>query len=519
MAENCPRTLVRAERVFNYTVHNKCRRPFYEDLVSIFGALITSIPLEGHSVGLFSPMFHFSFTAKEAVSSLASLKVQQIVRSVDKSGKAVSSTTITTYEVGAKGSEDLMRNFLEARLIKCLTTSDSMAYKFKKKMLFQLTAKGLTVVELFCQRSGVSLSPKLIQLGTKSGHKNPRLILLERDQTTDLISVSESLIEILFRRFMGPRPNTESSTFAYGSSNGMACVREQDEIKGVKVHESRRILLREYKNCFSGADALVWMMENTSAVNQGEAEELLHAILRQQLIAPIDRQRKCFVVDKNTYYQMTEIGWHQSQWATNQVDLSPSVSTKSEGRERSPVRRETTPVNDQRQAMDRILTNPALKMLFREHLAKNYCEENLNFYQESGKVISQFEELERTGFQSRAKVNACISEAWIVYNGYLAEGAVSEVNIDHGLRQRVRDGMTGTAGTGETGEDEGDMKLKSSGDSIPGADETGMAKSLESRVRNLRHIMELLSDVRMQVYRLMASDSVPKFLRSEDYQY
>ncbi|KAK9383169.1 regulator of G protein signaling domain-containing protein [Kockiozyma suomiensis] len=499
-----PRTLLCAERIFKYTAD---RRPFYDDLSAIFATLAISLPLESHHVGLILPSnsFAFSFTSNEAIDNLMHLKMQQNIQSTDAFGRKTSSITITSYQVDRLACMDLMQSFLWARFIKCANDLENV--KFRNSLLLQMTPKGIAILDLFVQRNGV-MSPDVKKI-LKSSYNSMRLIVLERDPTTDYITASKQLVEIVFQRFAGCRPNYHNFVSAASSSTQNSSVTDDtvtyaDSSSGVKIADCKRVHLKEYRDCFSGLEAKRWILDCTTAVSDKEALTLLDAFLTRQLIVGLDSRslasKETFIIDKSAYYTLTDAGKRLAGW-----NASFNIASISQAavRSRSPIPRVSSPATDKKQKLHRILENPALRLLFREHLEDNFCEENLSFYLESIKVIALYEELKKNGSTSARKirVNLCITEAWCVYQVYLAQGSASEVNIDHDLRVRVREGMNAIEA----------RKAKNS-------DREKTSKtSLELSMANLKKIIDLLEEVRSQVFRLMALDSVPKFMKTRKF--
>ncbi|KAK9485883.1 regulator of G protein signaling domain-containing protein [Lipomyces starkeyi] len=545
--------LLQAARLLRCTEEG---RPFYDEFTAVFATLISSLPLQPHTVGLFHARYDFSFSSMEAVRNLAELKLQQQNKTIDLAGRRITSTTITTYQIDVRSCAELMQLFLNARLIRC--ANDPEKGKFKHEMLFQLTPKGIAIVDAFSQRHGVA-SPNVVDL-LNSQHNSMKLVNLERNTVTDQISTSETVIEIIFQRFAGRKPNTtplhraqshhmpsqslghsgapfggpsnSTTTVALGPSpypaHGGTCATHHDTMSsvlrressdtdvssvsdmylessaGVHVHDAKRIHLKEYHNCFSGMAAKLWLMDCTSIIYVHEAQKILTAFLQYDLITPADARSMSsgdkFVMEKNAYYYMSEKGKNLAGWPTTGSRLFHKHGPHRPHSPGSiPYRHSSSAARDKHSQLEHILEDPALRLLFREHLAENFCDENLTFYLESEKLLTQFHELDKSQPPTLEKVNVCLSEAWVVYHAFLAPGSASEVNIDHLLRQRVRERMIA---------EELDTIT------IPGSQPI---ESISTAVTKLTEIVKLLDDVRRQVFRLMASDSVPKFMRTAKF--
>ncbi|KAK9466575.1 regulator of G protein signaling domain-containing protein [Lipomyces arxii] len=496
--------LIHAFKPFRYT---KDRRPFCDEFTAIFATLISSLPLDTHTVGLFNAKYDFSFTSEEATENLSDLKLQQQNRTINSSGKVVISTTITTYEVDARHCSELMQMFLDARVIRCITDPDRV--KFAPEMLFQPTPKGVFFVDMFSKRSGISSRNVVHLLTTYPAYV--KLFIPDRDTTTDEMNTSEQVINIIFQRFAGSQPNTSitptlSSILSKDSSDSDSFTMADfytDSSNGVRMHESKRFHLREFRYCFSGRAAMLWLMDCTSIMSVSEAQTILNAFLCQELVIPLDSKAtsggKHFVMDKNAYYTISEQGKRLAEWPSSTFCLTVRSASPNPKREAPTLLKITAGPEKKVSKLEYILKDPALRILFTEHLAENFCDENLRFYLESGKLLEQFHDLEQRNFSSSSKINVCLSESWMIYHAYVAPGSASELNIEHTLQHRVRKMMTA------------EENSNCSSESI----EKGLKN--EAAVKKLQAIVQIMTEVRAQVYRLMTSDSVPKFLSTKRY--
>ncbi|KAI0296071.1 regulator of G protein signaling [Multifurca ochricompacta] len=167
-----------------------------------------------------------------------------------------------------------------------------------------------------------------------------------------------------------------------------------------------------------------------------------------------------------------------------------------------------------------IIENPTLCHLFRDFLRDNFCEENLAFWLEvqdfkrkfnitSSASSAAFQRpLERPGpgkphtpgqQAMEQHHETLIQQAYAIYTVYLAPSSQSELNIDHGLRNElsaylseVMQGLTGTPFQGRLEADQ----LSSFN-----------ATQLQTMIR-------LYERIQTHVFRLMATDSVPKFTKT-----
>jgi hypothetical protein len=168
-----------------------------------------------------------------------------------------------------------------------------------------------------------------------------------------------------------------------------------------------------------------------------------------------------------------------------------------------------------------VIDNPTLCNLFREFLRDNFCEENLAFWLEVQDFKRKFNitsTASSAAFQrpppdrpTGSKVNtpgqqameqhheSLIQQAYEIYTTYLAPSSQAELNIDHGLRNElsaylseVMQGLTGTPFQG---------RLE--------ADQLSSFNATQ-----LSMMIRLYERIQTHVFRLMATDSVPKFTKT-----
>ncbi|KAK9473678.1 regulator of G protein signaling domain-containing protein [Dipodascopsis tothii] len=490
-------------------------RPFTIEFKDLFSTLIASLPLDVHKSGILQKAYPYSFTAEEAVNNLSTLRFSQKNKMIDPvTGKTVTATTTTTYGMRPETCFHILQKYMDARFLQCATDKDKT--EFRPGMLFQPTPKGVNIFMRFCQRNGIE-DPRVTRL-LISPLNTMRLIRLERDYKSDRILKSDTVIEIVFRRFLGNLPNFKNTAqerqlpnvnqrpnyaASVASSDSDSLLEYTDGLVGVRMYETRRVGDKNIRMTFNGMSALRWITDCTSVIDPYESIDILNSFLFLGLIvyavAPPRGGPIVFNPSKHAFYTLTEHGRSLSLWRkpgetntlTTTSSLSDSAVDDSDGS--SLLNRKNSenmrPKGEQRQMkLVKIIEDPALLLLFREHLAENLCEENLTFYLESAAFLSNYRELERFGFPSVIKVRDCISLAYGIYNSFLAPGSPCELNVDHSLRKAMSIRMVKHAGTENS-----------------------------SAVTTLKEIVELLDEARVQVFRLMASDSVPKFTRTQKY--
>ncbi|KAI7527803.1 Developmental regulator, partial [Hortaea werneckii] len=123
-----------------------------------------------------------------------------------------------------------------------------------------------------------------------------------------------------------------------------------------------------------------------------------------------------------------------------------------------------------------------------EYLRETHCEENLAFYVEVRSFLAEYERAKRDTSSPRLDIiRETLASAYSLYNAFLAPGSPCELNIDHNLRNALAGRMTRAVGEDEQ-----------------------MLKSLDE-------VAVLFDQAQSSVFKLMASDSVPKFSREPKY--
>lgn len=158
-----------------------------------------------------------------------------------------------------------------------------------------------------------------------------------------------------------------------------------------------------------------------------------------------------------------------------------------------------------------IIEEPALRTLFREFLRSNFCEENLSFWLDVEDFKRKFNITSSAmavapapGTRARSTPgqaamekhhSSLIETAFVIYNTYLAPSSPSELNIDHGLRNELAKYLD-------------DVVTSLTGKSFTGRVEPEQASSFNAT--QLSTMIKLYQRIQTHVFRLMASDSVPK---------
>lgn len=160
-----------------------------------------------------------------------------------------------------------------------------------------------------------------------------------------------------------------------------------------------------------------------------------------------------------------------------------------------------------------ILEEPSLRSLFREFLRGNFCEENLSFWLDVQDFKRKFNitssavavnppanaRAPARGTPGQAAMErhheSLINTAFVIYNMYLAPSSQCELNIDHGLRNELATYLE-------------DVVTSLTGKTFQGRVEPEQANAFNAT--QLQTMIRLYERIQTHVFRLMATDSVPK---------
>ncbi|KAK8218316.1 hypothetical protein IWZ01DRAFT_409452, partial [Phyllosticta capitalensis] len=208
-------------------------RPFTKDFNDLFATLMVSLPLTPHRVR-WQKIDH-SFTSEEAMTNLGSLKFSQSNRMPDPKdpSRIVTTTTTTTFSMAKEMARSVCQKFLEARFIE---SAEGKSDFMSKTAVWQMTPKGLHVLQRFCQRNGIN--QKHVYEVLDSPRNVMHLVILEREIDSDKLNHDQATIEVVFRRFAGSDgPNAKASA-AQADNDSMA--EYSTGMIGVKMAKERK---------------------------------------------------------------------------------------------------------------------------------------------------------------------------------------------------------------------------------------------------------------------------------------
>ncbi|KAF4513273.1 hypothetical protein G6O67_000563 [Ophiocordyceps sinensis] len=464
-------------------------RPFTRDFKDLFATLIVSLlPLSAHRVRL--SKVEYTFLSEDAINNLGSLKFSQSNRMPDPKdpSRIVTTTTTTTFSMAKDMARSICQRFVEARFIESADGKYQQVYNMKGSV-WQLTPKGVTVLDRFCARNGIQQK----QVGELSSMNAAQLVILERDQLSDKLLNDAGTIEVIFRRFVGTETRNVKPTATAADSDSLHDYR--DGLTGVKMAAERKINGRIYRDTLTGRAATDWLMDCSTIVDRRETVEIATLFVEYGLVEAVTPDR-AFMAQNTGYniFQPTKHAIYQlSQRGKDLINGNGSRGRASESEGGTGSQRNGISRDSNTQRLEKILTDAALRLLFRENLRETHCEENLSFYQD----VTEFVRGCKTAIGQAQKsptatsmdtIKEIMAQAYGIYNAFLAPGSPCELNIDHQLRNNLATRMTKAVGQDN------------------------------SMIETLQEVATLFEDAQNAVFKLMASDSVPKFLRNAKYE-
>jgi hypothetical protein len=362
-----------------------------QDFKDLFSTLMVSLPLTPHRVR-FQRIDH-TFTSEEAITNLGSLKFSQSNRMPDPKdpSRIVTTTTTTTFSMAREMAKSVCQKFLEARFIESVDGKNDFS---SKSAVWQLTPKGMHILQRFCNRNGIN--QRHVQMLLESPRNTMHLVLLERESDGDRIYRDQATIEVVFRRFVGQDgPNLKWST---ANSDSDSVTDYQTGLIGVKMARERKVGDKTYWNTFTGKAAVDWLMDCCTMVDRRETIELAGLFVDAGLIHPIENtvQTGKFSPLKTSIYYVTDKGQKVAGW----IPSAPRSNVNGIEPAPTPRRTEGGGRDSNANRMTVIIRDPALRLLFREFLRDTHCEENLAFYLDVKEFLTNYQNAKRTASSS-----------------------------------------------------------------------------------------------------------------------
>ncbi|PHZ13672.1 uncharacterized protein RHIMIDRAFT_280102 [Rhizopus microsporus ATCC 52813] len=146
-----------------------------------------------------------------------------------------------------------------------------------------------------------------------------------------------------------------------------------------------------------------------------------------------------------------------------------------------------------------VLNDPHLRSLFRDFLGHNFCEENLNFWIDYDSLCRR---CSNPALMSSSDQRQLLEDAYLLWETYLGPDASCELNIEHNLREEMAEEISHMVTVVHT----------------PGKLNPTVVISAFSAYQSLLTILRWFDKVNDHVFKLMATDSIPKFIKSSQYK-
>ncbi|KAI0478498.1 regulator of G protein signaling domain-containing protein [Xylariaceae sp. FL0804] len=402
--------------------------------------------------------------------------------------RIVTTTTTTTFSMAKDMARSICQRFLDARFIESADGKLQQIYTMKGAV-WQLTPKGVCVLDRFCSRNGIQQR----QIGDLIAQGTSHLCILERDPGNDKLVMDRGTMEVLFRRLIGANGLNIKSSVSSADSESLSDYR--DGLTGVKMASERKVGGKTYKDTFTGKSCSDWLMDCCTTVDRRETYELSSLFVEYDLMESIQTDRGYIGTSPSAaLFQPTKFAIYQLTARGKEILAGGGARGRTSESEGMAPARAGVPRDSNTQRLDKILNDAALRLLFRENLRETHCEENLSFYLD----VDEFVRSCRTAIKIAQKnpnstsmdgVKEIMAQAYGIYNAFLAPGSPCELNIDHQLRNNLATRMTKAVGQ--------DVAM----------------------IDTLHEVTALFEDAQNAVFKLMASDSVPKFLRNTKYEH
>lgn len=331
------------------------------------------VAIKLRTISRFFRQYSNAFTTDDALSNLNSLRFSQSNRMADPNDpmRIITTTTTTTFSMSREIAMSICQHFMNAHLLRSAT--DPQAMTFKDRGIYQMTPKGLHLLERFIEKNGMDTNRFATLFASEP--MNSKMIHLDRRSTDDEIQLNRNLIHLVWIKFAGKKrslldrrkPASGGGNSSSSSSSGPGGLKARRALDVSALADVPPIEVEEMTDKDStGREVTVWGFESTSAIDwlcnlttcccREEAAELmahfvrcgLIRILRQsdetsdrfpsveaRVIGQIpfpETDRGRFVFDPRVKYIITDEGKYRAQWEgatpTTVVAVSAAVSTK-----------------------------------------------------------------------------------------------------------------------------------------------------------------------------------------------
>ncbi|GAW08245.1 regulator of G protein signaling superfamily [Lentinula edodes] len=455
-------------------------RPFLKDTLDLFATLIVSLQLAPHKQ--FFRTFPNSFSTDEAAQNLASLKFSQSNRGPDprEPSRVVTTTTTTTFSMTRDMAKAMSQHFMDARLIE--NAADPSSNLFKDRGIYILTPKGLHVLERFISKNGINSDH--LQNVFITQPICIKLLHLERRSADDEIIVSQEEAAEMAAQFVrfglitlvsDKRKNNDSAiifTVRGSAPGGNSPVSQHGEFRCT----AKAI----YKITDEGRRVAHW--DGSRPLGAHDSPNASSASLN---------------AERSSVDNVSESG--EKKGSDAKIHRRISMAEKLNVNYQAAEKKNTKESNTER--LNYILEEPSLRSLFREFLRSNFCEENLSFWLD----VQDF----------KRKFN--ITSSAVAVNPPPRSG--SRTTPGQAAMERHHESLISTAfviyNTNELVKYLDDVVTSLDGKPFAGKVEPEQANAFNAT--QLQTMIRLYERIQVHVFRLMATDSVPKFIKTPKF--
>lgn len=573
-----------------------------QNFVAAFSILIIQLkltverPKKKHILPQLSKSHAYSFKVSEAVSVMDNLSLKIDLGIIDN---------VLSFSFGTDLALSLLKKFFAGHLLHdpCSRTEATL----HSHSLVQITPKGVAVLHNFCKSVGMKRQdmPEVV----RSDFNTMKLFEFDRSSSTRRALYSKYLNHILISEMLGPLPNVwspeaiprptpnlyekEELEYHLGSDHVMfsgsvakpaatanqntlspfhhryfsnpesdSHVQYYESVSGMRLFRDKvfaskgKDLYVEYS--FSGKAFVQWLCDCTTLYSASEAVEFGQLMLHYGLIFPVTQfgDAGTFTNHRDAYYTWNELEENLCRWSSatrTSKDLRKSASVENEDSE--PAK------NHKKDVFKKLLADPGIRHLFRSHLEKEKCSENINAFLQLKEFQSVKRKLsslmkhhnksddplkkERLLVAAEKLSSKCLGMASYLCSRYFSPDSTCNLNIDFGLQQEINRVIALMKGNSfpETPLSDGDFaaylktpimheemtfELKCETTKDQSGEQTSLTSSemgeLSKDHSSMTEVIEMLDKIdrvfgkiAYSVYRMMEVDSYPKFIQSEEY--
>lgn len=575
-----------------------------QNFIASFSILIIQLKLtherqrKKHILPQLSKSHAYSFKVDEAISAMENLNLKIELNIIEN---------VISFSFGPDLALSLLKKYFTGHLLH--DPSSRTEANLHAHSTVQITPKGTAILYNFCKSVGMKRKdmPEVV----KSNFNTMKLFQFDRSSSTRRAVYSKYLNHILISEMLGAQPNVwspearpkvvpnlydeEEPDFLLESDHILfsgavpkpppktttrleslspfhhryfsnpesdSHVQYYESASGLRLFRDR--IFEDHKKeiyveyCFSGKAFVQWLCDCTTLYCASEAVEFGQLMLNYGLIVPVTKldSSDTFINHRDAFYTWNEAEENLCRWSSTKSlkELRKSASNDSEESEFGK--------NYQKDVFKKLLADPGIRHLFKSHLEKEKCAENINAFlqlkefQEVKRKLSSLvkhynktndsQKKERLLLAAEKMSNKSLAIVSYLCSRYFSPDSACNLNIDFGLQQEINNVISmireGTFKEAPLNDDDFaaylktpitheemtfDLKAERNKDQTV-AEETSLTSSELGELSNehsslmetivmLDKIDRVFSKIAYSVYRLMEVDSYPKFIQSEEY--